>query len=49
MKRLPSLSLCVAFAALISGLAVNRTQAQAAPAAAPHAGTGAEAREPSFR
>ena len=31
MNRLPSLALCVVWVALISGFAVNRTQAQAAP------------------
>jgi hypothetical protein len=35
MKRLPSLSLCVVLIALISGFAVNRTLAQAAPSTAP--------------
>ena len=35
MNRLPSLAQCVVWAALISGFAVNRTQAQAAPPAAP--------------
>jgi len=35
MNRLPSLALCVVWVALISGFAVNRTQAQAAPTAAP--------------
>ena len=35
MNRLPSLAWCVVWAALISCFAVNRTQAQAAPSAAP--------------
>jgi hypothetical protein len=35
MKRLSSLALCVLWIALIFGVAVNRTQAQAAPPAAP--------------
>ena len=35
MNRLPSLTLCVVWVALISWFAVNRTQAQAAPPAAP--------------
>ena len=35
MNRLPSLALCVVWVALISCFAVNRTQAQAAPPAAP--------------
>jgi hypothetical protein len=35
MNRLPSLTLCVICVALISGFAVNRTLAQATPAAAP--------------
>jgi hypothetical protein len=35
MKRLPSLSLCAVLVALISGFAVNRIQAQAAPSTPP--------------
>ena len=35
MKRLSSLALCVVWVALIFCFAVNRTQAQAAPPAAP--------------
>jgi len=35
MNRLPSLALCVVWVALISGFAMNQTQAQAVPPAAP--------------
>ena len=38
MNRLPSLALCVVWVALISGFAINQTQAQAVPPAAPPQG-----------